>query len=692
MRPIAVLALLLGALASLFFAFVVISGSSRNQTEGTRVTRNPVVRPNRPLAQEPEAEELQVTPVSAKRLGNPAEPSSLRGQVSGSGAHIGFINGRVVDPEGSPVPKAKISLIRLSDGALWAGGGLSLTGDPASAKALAKTISDEQGKFHFGGIEPGDNWGLAVRHPDFAQQINGPILVPDRGGKEELIELEVGDVLMGLVVDAELEVPIADALLTLVNPMAAFLPSSRKSKGERSVRSDAEGKFRFANINGAQRTLIVTAEGFATQVLANFTGVGSDSGAWGEVLPEGDGAQENRPQTIRLSRGQNISGVVLAPDRSGVPGVKLTAVNQIGRFGSRSEATSGSDGSFILRDLGPGAFSITSEAENYQTVGKQNVQVGSTDVEIQLVEFGSISGTVTKADTGEALEDFSCRVRSEHPNNPSWGVVVKRGNFHDRAKGDFMLEGVREGRYVIEVESQGFASSFSAPFRVQQGVETPDISVAVTRGSVITGQVVDASSGAPLAGAKVSSNDNNFIDTEFMKFLGGMGDSATTKKTVATESDGSFRLELMTPDIYQVRVWKEGYTTLVLNDVNVRSVNTKTLPTFRLPRGATITGSVYDEQGQGVAGASVILSPDNPELYSDQLQVRADAKGAFRFEFVKQGSYKLQATRPQRPGANPFAGAVDMQNSRVEVQVTEGQSHSYDIRFKSQDNSKQDGF
>ena len=692
MRPIAVLALLLGALASLFFAFVMISGSSRSQTEGTRVTRNPVVRPNRPLIEEPELEQLQVTPVSATRLSKSLEPVIARGQVTGGGAHIGFINGRVVDPAGEPVPKAKISLIRLSDGALWSGAGLSLTGDPASSKALAKAVSDEKGEFHFGGIEPGDNWGLSVRHPDFAQQINGPILVPDRGGKEELIELEIGDVLMGIVVDAELEAPIANALLTLVNPMAAFLPSTRKSKGEESVRSDAEGKFRFANINGAQRTLIITAEGFATQVLANFTGVGSDSGAWGEEPADGDGAQERRPQTIRLSRGQNISGIVLAPDRSGVPGVKLTAVNQIGRFGSRSEATSNADGSFVLKDLGPGAFSITTEAENFQTVGKQNVQVGSTNVEIQLVEFGSVSGLVTDAESGAPLENFSCRVRSEHPNNPSWGVVVKRGNFRDRSKGDFLLEGVREGRYVVEVESQGFASSFSAPFRVQQGIETPDISIAVSRGSVISGLVVDASTGAPLAGAQVSSNDNNFIDTEFMKFLGGMSDSATSKRSVSTDDDGSFRLELMTPDIYQVRVWKEGYTTIVLNDVNVRSVNKKTLPTFRLPRGATITGNVYDEEGQGVPGASVILSPDDPALYSDQLQVRADAKGAFSFKFVKQGSYKLQATRPQRPGANPFAGAVDMQNSRVEVQVTEGQSHSYDIRFKSQDNSKQGGF
>jgi len=199
------------------------------------------------------------------------------------------------------------------------------------------------------------------------------------------------------------------------------------------------------------------------------------------------------------------------------------------------------------------------------------------------------------------------------------------------------------------------------------------------------GRVLDASSGAPLVGALVTSNDNNFIDNEFMKFLGGMSASATSKKTETTDADGSFRMELMTPDTYQIRVAKQGYTSIVLNGVNVRDVDERTLPDFRLPRGATITGTIYDEQGTGVAGASVILSPDDPALYSDQLQVRADANGAFSFKNVRQGAYKLQSTRPQRPGANPFAGAVDMQNSRREVDVSEGQSYTFDIRFQSKD-------
>ena len=78
--------------------------------------------------------------------------------------------------------------------------------------------------------------------------------------------------------------------------------------------------------------------------------------------------------------------------------------------------------------------------------------------------------------------------------------------------------------------------------------------VWILLGSVLVGAVHDSYSGAPIAGASVSTHENNWIDSEFTRLLSGTMPMPLTLKTVKTGEDGSFQLPLMTPGNYQVRI------------------------------------------------------------------------------------------------------------------------------------------
>lgn len=682
MRPLATLIMILGAIAALIFAFVSILDDGPRG--GTASEDDLVVRP----AEEPEptpadlAEPAPVGPAAEIEVRAAVEPEG------GGGAYEGFIEGTVVDASAAPVAGAVVSLLRRPGAQGEFSEAIRLLNEQPPPRARQRATTDEAGRFAFRALEPGNDWQLVVTHEKFLRATVGPIVIAERGGHEELVMLEQGMAFFGKVLDAESGQGIEGALLVLDNPLAAFLPETRQSADRQQATTDAQGRFGFRNVGGATRTLVVSAPGYATQVHHNFSNLVAQSAEQTPVIVGWKG--DDKPATRRegkeapfeknfeLARAKSIAGRVLAPNREGVEGVLVTAVQQSGAVGSRGEATTKAGGEFLIENVADGLYTVRAEVPSFLSMPLQRVQAGRTDVEIVLAELGEVAGRVVDAETGRAMSSFTARVRTHNPRNVAWGNVVAKGRFQDSKNGAFTLGGVAEGEYVVEAFAKGYASTFSEPFDVAQGLTTRNVEVRLTKGGTLRGTVVDSYTGEPLEGAEVRTEENNHVESELLALLDSMGSSATTKRSVRTDAEGKFELSLMTPDEYQVQIRMTGYTTMIQNNVKLGDGVVTQMGVQALSKGATIRGIVYGPEGERSPGARVLMSPVDNNVWNN-LQGRSDANGRFVLKNAKPGTYKLSASRDPGARGNPFEPIIDMRNSEQEITVADGGVYDFEL-------------
>ncbi len=685
MRPLAVLSLILLAVGALFFALMSVLGQGER---GTVVEPSPLVKP---AQGEPGSDGDLTAPVDTEvAVSDPAPRKELPQATEQGLAASGHIRGVVVGPDGAPVDRAQVFLRQEPGGPSSLSEALEILQEVPRPAPKKQSTTDTAGRFRFDGLTAGRDWTVEVKHELYTVANVGPIEVPEEGGTEERIELEFGLELFGVVSEAETGAPIEGARVVLDSPLAAFLPSTRESPGRIEVASDATGRYELANVGTGQKVLIVSAPGYATEMHSNVldqirAGATADPTVWHKNRQKqlaGLVPQPKEPQQfdVELEPGQAIAGRVLGPDRAGIASVPIEALSQSGEIGSRGSATSTAEGEFLIEGLAAGIYTVRAELSGFECTPLQRVEAGTTDLEIVLAEQGSVTGRVVDATTGEPVTSFTCRVRTLHPRNITWGGIVAKQNFRDRSNGAFALSGISEGDFIVEAFAKGYASSFSEPFHVTQGVETQNVEVRLTRGGTIKGSLVDSYSGQPVAGALVKTNDNNYVDAELMQIFNAISQSASTKTSVRTGDDGQFELTLLTPDSYQVQIEKPGYASIMLNDIKVADGLTTELGVQALTKGAIVRGNVYGPEGETIAGATVVLTPSDNDLWSGR-NGRTDANGHYVLRNAKPGTYKLYASRPVGTASNPFAPAIDMNQSSVEITVADGGTYDQDLHL-----------
>lgn len=116
--------------------------------------------------------------------------------------------------------------------------------------------------------------------------------------------------------------------------------------------------------------------------------------------------------------------------------------------------------------------------------------------------------------------------------------------------GAFELGGLPEGVHVVEARAEGFAPSFSEPFRTLRDSTTKDVVVQMTWGGSLTGLVLDASSGMPIAGAEVFPLENSWLSV-------GTGPGSEPVRVARWDvppplASGRFRIENVPPCTYRL--------------------------------------------------------------------------------------------------------------------------------------------
>lgn len=690
MRPLAVLILVLGALAALFFA-LFSGGEGRAQRQAPRIDQ-----PRAQGSQDEDLEEpllaLTQAPVSVPVVSSGGSRNATQLPTDPSASFAGYITGQVLDTNGYQVPAATIKLIQIPEGALVIDRSLMMLGEERAKDPIAVVSSLANGEFAIDGVQAGDRWGLVVSHPDYTGATVGPLVVPTEGGLEhQQIELQPGNTLFGTVRSKASGVAIPGASVALSSPMAAFREASKRGAGSSEAVTDERGAYRFTNTDRSTKTLIIRAPGYATAIYNNFTAVPPPVverkpvvlGRRKQAKPVEPVFEEAiaRQFDIQLEDSMSIAGRVVAPDGSGVAGAELQAYCLTNEVGSHGQTLSVAGGEFLLEDLGPGQYSISVQAKGYHCLPIQRVEAGETALKIELIQQGSVAGRAIQDSSGRALTKFTCTVRTYYADNLAAGQQVIRRSFSDRSNGSFRIDGLNPGEYVVEVKARGLASSFSAPFNVERGKLTGDISVRVTEGGTLRGSVTDASSGRPLAGVKIKTEENNYIDSPLLIALGNSGQSASTQEEVLTAEDGTFEIKLMTPATYQVQITKNGFSPVTLNGIKVGDGGETVLEPTSMLSGALVQGYVWDTDGSGVAGANVMLTPEDDSNHWATRSVRTDAEGRYVMQNVAPGDYELSSSRPSKPGAGFLDNALDMKKSSIKIQLLESSSNEFNLDF-----------
>jgi protocatechuate 3,4-dioxygenase beta subunit len=287
---------------------------------------------------------------------------------------------------------------------------------------------------------------------------------------------------------------------------------------------------------------------------------------------------------IRLGAAESITGSVTDPAGQPVAGAQVSArpVEPIpgGRYAS---ASAGEDGTFSLEGLLPGRYHVgVRSVRGGPEAAVAEVASGTTGVKLTLPSTGSISGRVIRPD-GTPVANGSLRL------SPVMGGGALFERLDPEGRGDFRIDGVTPGAYVLSASSRDGDSSAGIP-------------VTVTAQGSVTGIVLTLDAPGCISGRVLSETGLPVADAQVLAAPAEQGAMAS-RGFVRSGPDGAFRLERLAPGTWRLQATSDGLVALV-SDVVVFSGSETTADVRFLPTGSVLL-TVVDAAGAPVAGASV---------------------------------------------------------------------------------------
>ena len=182
---------------------------------------------------------------------------------------------------------------------------------------------------------------------------------------------------------------------------------------------------------------------------------------------------------------------------------------------------------------------------------------------------------------------------------------------------------------------------------------------AASSGARVTGRIVDAGSGAPLVGARVT-----LVPAERPRIAGPMG----LPPQALTNQDGVYVFERIATGRYRLQAQRAGFATSGAPDgplIEVRAGGTIAAPDFRLVRGGAISGRLIDARGEPLPEVLVtaVRPPTAGAFNGRGIPVgqagQTNDLGEFRIASLPPGEYYVAAHPRPQPAFRPQSTSSD---------------------------------
>ncbi len=264
----------------------------------------------------------------------------------------------------------------------------------------------------------------------------------------------------------------------------------------------------------------------------------------------------------------------------------------------------------------------------------------SEPITIVLAPSSQVSGTVLAG--GSPVAD-AVVVAAVDDGSPLLG---RRFYTVSDAEGHFLLQDLEPGKLALSASAEGYAESRQISLVLPAGKRRDNLEIHLEAGGTVSG-TVSSSTGTPLEGAVVEA----FAETT------GFGDSASGRRTAASDTAGRFRISGLPPGSW---LFSASHKEFPRKTARQRIGNGDHSLDFILDSGSEITGRVTDGSGTPIPGAQVVLSPaggrpQGPDLLPpvQDSETVSQADGSFRFTGIEEGSYRLLASKAGFAPAEP---------------------------------------
>jgi sarcosine oxidase gamma subunit len=276
--------------------------------------------------------------------------------------------------------------------------------------------------------------------------------------------------------------------------------------------------------------------------------------------------------------------------------------------------------------------------------------------DVRLEVGHAIRGRVrTKA--GAPIADAVVRVRPRESRFESGlgpGVEAR-----SEADGSFVLAGVTPAVSVVTAEAVGFGP--------QEKTTEPDgepLELVLDPAGSVRGLIVDERS-RPVEGFQVMAQS-------------ALGSLLALRGLLLAEDasgDGRFTLSDVPPGVYTLSVTAPDLVSANVTEVKVAEGQVVDVGTVRMSGGGMVRGTVVDEQGSAVAGATVSVAPSVRAMFAQRGAYRApeptvsDGSGAFELRALGEGELDVNASHPSFVGAEPVMVRVDARRPATDVRL-----------------------
>lgn len=332
--------------------------------------------------------------------------------------------GGVVQLGGKPLPGARVTIV-----------------DDRGAEKAVNVTSDESGRFLAEGLQYGSVRVTARTAQGLSGSARGTVVEGDAPAE---VTVDIGTAgVNARVLDSAGE-PVSGSW---INVEVAGASDGTWSRIKANGNSDTDGRFSASGLQPGEYILRVTRVEFAQYVSPPFR-LGD-----GETKDLGD---------IRLSRGAVLEGIVRDDAGSPIEKVTVSLRDLSGReVFLFSMATTGSDGRYALHSVEPGRYTVRFETSGHAPAEKTVEITGSGGSADAVLTRGGTFQVTVKDPAGAPIADARVRLIDDKGREVSRTVSMVNfdtGRRFTDAEGVASLADLATGRYVVQVEKEGFVT------------------------------------------------------------------------------------------------------------------------------------------------------------------------------------------------------------------------------------------